>query len=100
MKTETDADDSRVLVLAAAGVIEAVRQTLGLRLFDVQLHAGVIVSRGAVAEMQTGEGKTLSVAMPAYVQALAGRGVHVATPNSYLASEIASGSRRCSHCSA
>ena len=85
VKTDTDADDSRVLVLAAAGVIEAVRQTLGLRLFDVQLHAGVIVSRGAVAEMQTGEGKTLSVAMPAYVQALAGRGVHVATPNSYLA---------------
>ncbi len=85
VKTETDADDSRVLVLAAAGVIEAVRQTLGLRLFDVQIHAGVIVSRGAVAEMQTGEGKTLSVAMPAYVQALAGRGVHVATPNSYLA---------------
>ncbi len=85
MKTDTDGDDSRVLVLAAAGVIEAVRQALGLQLFDVQLHAGVIVSRGAVAEMQTGEGKTLSVAMPAYVKALAGRGVHVATPNSYLA---------------
>ncbi len=85
VKTEKDADDSRLLVLAAAGVVEAVRQVLGLRLFDVQLHAGVIVCRGAVAEMQTGEGKTLSVALPAYVQALSGRGVHVATPNSYLA---------------
>ena len=85
VNTETDADGSRVLVLAAAGVIEAVRQALGLRLFEVQLHAGVIVSRGAVAEMQTGEGKTLSLAIPAYVQALFGRGVHVATPNSYLA---------------
>lgn len=83
--TDMAVDDARVLAVASAGIIEAVRQTLGLRLFDVQLHAGVIVSCGAVAEMQTGEGKTLSVAMPAYVQALSGRGVHVATPNSYLA---------------
>ena len=78
-------DDRRLLTLAGAGVIAAVRQTLGLNLFDVQLHAGVIVSRGAVAEMQTGEGKTLSVAFPAYFKAIAGRGVHVATPNDYLA---------------
>ncbi len=85
LKTETDGDDARLLVLAAAAVIEAVRDVLGMQLFDTQLHAGVIVSCGAVAEMQTGEGKTLSAALPAYVQALTGRGVHVATPNSYLA---------------
>lgn len=85
VRTESDGDDSQVLILAAAGVIEAVRQTLGLKLFDTQLHAGIIVSRAAVAEMQTGEGKTLSVALPAYFRSLFGRGVHVATPNSYLA---------------
>jgi preprotein translocase subunit SecA len=83
--TEKDDDDTKMLVLATAAVIEAVRRTLSLRLFDEQLHAGIIVSCGAVAEMQTGEGKTLAVALPAYVRALAGRGVHVATPNSYLA---------------
>jgi preprotein translocase subunit SecA len=86
VRTETDPNDSKLLVLATAAVIEAVRQALGLQLFDAQLHAGAIVSCGAVAEMQTGEGKTLAVAVPAYVRALAGRGVHVATPNSYLAS--------------
>jgi preprotein translocase subunit SecA len=86
VKTETAADDPRVLALSAAAVIEAVRQVLSLQMFDSQVHAGLIVSRGAVAEMQTGEGKTLSVAVPAYVRALASRGVHVATPNSYLAS--------------
>ncbi len=78
-------DQPKRLVLAAATVIEAVRQELGWQLFDVQIHAGVIVSCGAVAEMQTGEGKTLSVVLPAYLQSLFGRGVHVATPNSYLA---------------
>lgn len=83
--TEKDEDDRKILVLAAAAVTEAIRRTLSLRLFDQQLHAGVIVSSGAVAEMQTGEGKTLAVALPAYVRSLAGRGVHVATPNTYLA---------------
>lgn len=83
---QTDGEaDSRLLVLAAAAVIESVRRVLGLRLFDVQVRAGIIVACGAVAEMQTGEGKTLSVALPAYVRSLNGRGVHVATPNSYLA---------------
>ena len=77
--------DADLLVLAAAGVIAAIKRTLGLSLFDVQLFAGVIVSRGGVAEMQTGEGKTLSGILPAYVHALAGRGVHVATTNRYLA---------------
>jgi preprotein translocase subunit SecA len=85
IRTDSDLDDTRIVVLAAAGVIRAVRQVLGMQLFDAQLHAGIIVSRGAVAEMQTGEGKTLSVALPAYFRSLHGRGVHVATPNSYLA---------------
>ncbi|NND98461.1 MAG: preprotein translocase subunit SecA [Pirellulaceae bacterium] len=79
-------DDQRLLTLAGAGVLESIRQATGLDLFDVQLHAGIIVSCSAVAEMQTGEGKTLAGVLPAYVHALAGRGVHVATTNDYLAS--------------
>ena len=77
--------DPKVLALAGAGAIEAVRRVLGLELFDVQLRAGLIIACGAVAEMQTGEGKTLSGVLPAYLHALAGRGVHVATTNQYLA---------------
>jgi preprotein translocase subunit SecA len=78
-------DPSQLLCLAGAAVIEAIRQTLRIDLFDVQLHAGVVISCDAVAEMQTGEGKTLSGVLPAYVKALPARGVHVATPNHYLA---------------
>ncbi|WP_417730040.1 preprotein translocase subunit SecA [Rosistilla oblonga] len=74
-----------VLALGGALVCEAVQQVLGKSLYDVQLTAGLILAHGAVAEMQTGEGKTLSGLMPAVLHALAGRGVHVATPNSYLA---------------
>ncbi len=83
--------DSRVsnedshLALAAAGVIHAVRRATGKELFDVQLHAGFIISCGAIAEMQTGEGKTLAGVLPAYLRSLAGLGVHVVTPNDYLA---------------
>ena len=77
--------DDDLLCLAAAGVIEAIKRSLGVTLFDVQVFAGIVVSRGAVAEMQTGEGKTLSGVLPAFVHALAGRGVHVATTNEYLA---------------
>ncbi len=84
-RATNDRHGHRLLSLAAAGVIEAIRQTLQMDLFDVQLHAGIVVSCGAVAEMQTGEGKTLSAILPAYVHALAARGVHIATPNSYLA---------------
>jgi preprotein translocase subunit SecA len=64
---------------------EAIRRTLGLELFDVQLLAGLALARGAVAEMQTGEGKTLAAALPAFLHGVRGRGVHMATPNSYLA---------------
>ncbi|HMF15309.1 MAG TPA: preprotein translocase subunit SecA, partial [Gemmataceae bacterium] len=58
---------------------------LGLRPLDVQLAAGVILHRGALAELATGEGKTLVAAMPVYLNALLGKGVHVATVNDYLA---------------
>ncbi len=77
--------DPQLLALAGGAVYESIRQTLGLELFDVQLHAGIAISCGAVAEMQTGEGKTLAGVLPAYVHALQGRGVHVATTNAYLA---------------
>lgn len=85
VQSEQDSHAESVLVLAAAGVIEAIRRSLGMTLFDVQIHAGLIVSMGAVAEMQTGEGKTLSVALPTYIRSLSGLGVHVATPSNYLA---------------
>jgi preprotein translocase subunit SecA len=77
--------DRQLLTLAAAAVVRAVNETLGLTLFDMQIRAGLIVSLGAVAEMQTGEGKTLSGILPAYLHSLTGRGVHVATTNEYLA---------------
>jgi preprotein translocase subunit SecA len=84
-KQRTQMPDPQLLALAGGAVYESIRQTLGLDLFDVQLHAGIAISCGAVAEMQTGEGKTLAGVLPAYVHALQGRGVHVATTNTYLA---------------
>jgi preprotein translocase subunit SecA len=66
-------------------VREAARRTLGLRPFDVQVIGGLVIYQGKLAEMQTGEGKTLAAVAPAYLQALAGRGVHVLTFNDYLA---------------
>jgi preprotein translocase subunit SecA len=61
------------------------QRTLGMRPYDVQLAAGVILHRGAIAELATGEGKTLSAACPVFLNALTGRGVHVTTVNDYLA---------------
>lgn len=66
-------------------VREAARRTLGLWPFDVQMVGGLAISQGKLAEMQTGEGKTLAAVAPAYLQALAGCGVHVLTFNDYLA---------------
>ncbi len=74
-----------LLVEAFALVCEASRQTIGLFPFDVQILAGIAMHQGKLAEMQTGEGKTLAAVMPAYLNALAGRGVHVLTFNDYLA---------------
>jgi preprotein translocase subunit SecA len=64
---------------------EAARRTLGIEFYDCQLLAGAALCRGSIAEMQTGEGNTYVAALPAFVQSLAGRGVHVATSNAYLA---------------
>ncbi|MFZ5722367.1 MAG: preprotein translocase subunit SecA [Pseudomonadota bacterium] len=70
---------------AFAAVREAARRTLGLRHHDVQLIGGVVLHEGRIAEMRTGEGKTLVATLPAYLNALTGRGVHVVTVNDYLA---------------
>ena len=64
---------------------EASRRVLGMRHFDVQLIGGMAMHYGKIAEMRTGEGKTLMATLPAYLNALAGQGVHVVTVNDYLA---------------
>ena len=70
---------------AFAVVREAAKRTLGQRHFDVQLVGGIVLHRGNIAEMKTGEGKTLVATLPVYLNALAGDGVHVVTVNDYLA---------------
>ena len=70
---------------AFAVVREAAKRTLGQRHYDVQLMGGAALHRGNIAEMRTGEGKTLVATLPSYLNALAGRGVHVVTVNDYLA---------------
>jgi preprotein translocase subunit SecA len=74
-----------ILVAAFATVREAAKRTLGQRHFDVQLMGGMVLHEGNIAEMKTGEGKTLVATLPVYLNALAGRGVHVVTVNDYLA---------------
>jgi preprotein translocase subunit SecA len=69
---------------AFATVREAARRTLGQRHYDVQLLGGIVLHQGAIPEMKTGEGKTLVATLPVYLNALAGRGVHVVTVNDYL----------------
>jgi len=73
-----------ILPEAFATVREAARRTLGDRPFDVQLLGGVVMHQGGIAEMRTGEGKTLVATLPAYLNALTGEGVHVVTVNDYL----------------
>jgi len=75
----------RLLPEAYALVREAGRRTLGMRHFDVQILGGIAMHHRAIAEMQTGEGKTLTATLPLYLAALAGRGAHLATVNDYLA---------------
>jgi len=74
-----------ILVPAFATVREASKRTLGQRHFDVQLIGGMILHEGKISEMKTGEGKTLVATLPVYLNAIAGRGVHVVTVNDYLA---------------
>src|SRR5437867_1392556 len=70
---------------AFAVVREAGRRVLNMRHFDVQLVGGAVLHKGKIAEMKTGEGKTLVATLPAYLNALEGKGVHVVTVNDYLA---------------
>jgi len=83
----TKLDD--LLVPAFAVVREAAIRTLGMRHFDVQLMGGIVLHNGLIAEMKTGEGKTLMSTLPVYLNALTGRGVHLVTVNDYLASRDA-----------
>src|SRR5262249_40786166 len=74
-----------ILPEAFAVVREAGRRVLEMRHFDVQLIGGMVLHQGKIAEMKTGEGKTLVATLPVYLNALTGRGVHVVTVNDYLA---------------
>ncbi len=77
--------DSEILPQAFATVREASVRVLGMRHFDVQIIGGIVLHEGRVAEMKTGEGKTLVATLPAYLNALTGDGVHLVTVNDYLA---------------
>ena len=74
-----------ILPEAFAAVREASKRTIGLRHYDVQMLGGIVLHRGQIAEMKTGEGKTLVATLPLYLNALTGRGVHLITVNDYLA---------------
>ena len=82
---EEDRPLNEVLPEAFALVREASKRTLGLRHFDVQMIGGIVLHEGRIAEMRTGEGKTLVATLPVYLNALSGLGVHVVTVNDYLA---------------
>ena len=86
-KTDREREEllDELLPEAFAVVREAGRRVLGMRHFDVQLLGGVVLHKGQIAEMKTGEGKTLVSTLPAYLNALSGKGVHVVTVNDYLA---------------
>ena len=88
-KKRAPIDDKKILndLLPDAFAVarEAAKRTIGLRPYDVQLIGGMVLHEGAVAEMKTGEGKTLVAMLPAYLNGLTGRGVHVVTVNDYLA---------------
>ena len=88
IKDGEELDD--ILLEAFAAVREAAWRTLGMRHFDVQLIGGVVLHEGKIAEMRTGEGKTLVATLPAYLNSLTRRGVHVVTVNDYLAQRDAS----------
>ncbi len=84
-KLDAGAGLEDILPEAFAAVREVSRRTLNMRPFDVQLLGGIVLHQGKVAEMKTGEGKTLVATMPVYLNALAGKGAHVVTVNDYLA---------------
>jgi preprotein translocase subunit SecA len=85
LRNAIDSALDEILPEAFAVVREASRRATGMRHFDVQLIGGMVLHRGMIAEMKTGEGKTLVATLPAYLNAVAGRGVHIVTVNDYLA---------------
>ncbi|WP_085248368.1 preprotein translocase subunit SecA [Gilliamella mensalis] len=89
--TGTQLDD--ILEEAFAVVREASKRVFGMRHFDVQLIGGMVLNQRCIAEMRTGEGKTLTATLPAYLNALTGKGVHVVTVNDYLAQRDAENNR-------
>tara|TARA_R110000772_G_scaffold232445_2_gene343900 strand:+ start:12503 stop:15226 length:2724 start_codon:yes stop_codon:yes gene_type:complete len=88
-RLETGESIDDIMVEAFATVREVSKRTLGLRHFDVQMLGGIVLHRGQIAEMKTGEGKTLVSTLAVYLNALSGGGVHVVTVNDYLASRDA-----------
>src|SRR4029079_12422886 len=84
-KLENGASLDDLLCEAFAAVREASVRTTGMRHYDVQLIGGMVLHKGRIAEMRTGEGKTLVATLPCYLNALTGKGVHVVTVNDYLA---------------
>lgn len=94
--TDGETEDD-ILPEAFAVVREAARRVIGERHYDVQLMGGVVLHRGKIAEMRTGEGKTLTSTLPIYLNALSGKGVHVVTVNDYLAKRDANWMGRIFH---
>ncbi len=85
LKNGTTVDDNEIIVESFASVREASKRVLRIRHFDVQLIGGLALHKGWVAEMKTGEGKTLTSTLPAFLNALSGEPVHIVTVNDYLA---------------
>ncbi len=84
LKTEEARAMEQILPRAFAAVREAAQRSIGLRHYDVQLIGGMVLHEGKIAEMKTGEGKTLVATLPLYLNALTGHGAHLVTPNDYL----------------
>jgi len=84
-----------ILPEAFASVREAAKRTLGERPYDVQIIGAIILHKGMIAEMKTGEGKTLTSTMAVYLNAIEGKGVHIVTVNDYLAVRNADGWDKC-----
>ena len=82
---DNGADLEAILPTAFAVIREVGTRVLNMRHYDVQIQGGIVLHRGMVAEMKTGEGKTLVATLPVYLNALSGKGVHVVTVNDYLA---------------
>jgi preprotein translocase subunit SecA len=84
-KRAAEEDLDALLIEAFALTREAAKRTIGLRHFDVQMVGGIVLHRGKIAEMKTGEGKTLAASLPLYLNGLSGKGAHLVTVNDYLA---------------